>query len=179
MTESAVVAERRFTDGGLLALLDAGLTLQEAAQELGVTKQAASLRVKAMGQSMGAIRARREAARLAAARQMDLQAVEQGERLLTVREAARATGWSRENVQRAITLGLLPAHKLGRQWFVTEAAARHWIETAPHRPGPAPGTPRAPRKPPGQPKGEGAGGRRGPSPAAPPGAPAAPPPPGT
>jgi excisionase family DNA binding protein len=149
-TESAVVAERRFTDGGLLALLDAGLTLQEAAQELGVTKQAASLRVKAMGQSMGAIRQRREAARLAAARQMDMEALQQGERLLTVREAAQRTGWSRENVQRAITLGLLPAHKLGRQWFVTEAAVRHWIETAPHRPGPAPGTPRAPRKPPKQ-----------------------------
>lgn len=151
MSTETAVAERRdpsraMTDGGLLRLLEEGRTLQEAAQELGVTKQYASQRLKALGLSAQTFRERREVARLAAARQMDLDALREGERLLTVREAAQQTGWSRENVQRAVTLGLLPAHKLGRQWFVTEAAVRHWVEQAPHRPGPAPGTPRAPRE---------------------------------
>lgn len=145
--EDGTLAERRFADGALLRLLEEGHSLRGAARELGVSPQTASLRLKALGLSAQTFRERREAARLAAARQLDLQALRQGERLLTVREAAQASGWSRENVQRAITLGLLPAHKLGRQWFVTLSAVRHWIAHAPHRPGPAPGTKRTPKAP--------------------------------
>ena len=143
--------EGRFTIGELVALLNEGKTQEEAGKELGVTKQAVSLRLKEEGYDARVFEARRKAALRAAAQQLDLEALQKGERLLTPREAAELSGWTRTGIQRAIEKGSLPAQRLGGYWFVTESAVRHWIDNAHHRPGTPPGMPRAlKRKAPGQ-----------------------------
>lgn len=66
--------------------------------------------------------------------------------LLSLREASALTAVPRVTLNRAILTGRLPAKLVGDRWLVTEDAVRAWIAAAPHRPGLAPGTPRAPRK---------------------------------
>jgi excisionase family DNA binding protein len=46
--------------------------------------------------------------------------------LLTTSQAAAILGVGRHEVQRLCRLGLLPAQRIGRDWLVTEAAARDY-----------------------------------------------------
>jgi hypothetical protein len=134
------MARRTDSDQTLLALLNEGMTLQQAAEEMGVTKQALSLRLKGMGHNAQDYRRRREAKRRAAAFALDAAAIERGEGMLTLQQAATRYGWTRRNLNRAVTLKVLPGHRVQGKWYVTPTAVEHWIAHASSRPGPPPGT---------------------------------------
>lgn len=57
--------------------------------------------------------------------------------LITVHEAAQVMGVTTGYVRRMARTGLLAGKRMGRDWFIEEAAARSWKrERAPRQPNP-------------------------------------------